>query len=109
MLKIYDMRDYLENSIAPVPLEFIRQIENEIKMGIKIGLLSAFPVSYMQGIATAIGIKDILLIGDNGDYICGDANIPPQWHCTGSESNFMECISQKSGIRLESIVIHIYQ
>lgn len=54
MLKIYDMRDYFENSIDPIPLEFIRQIENEIKEGIKIGLLSAFPISYMQGIATPL-------------------------------------------------------
>lgn len=77
MLKIYDMRDYFENSIDLIPLEFIRQIENEIKEGIKIGLLSAFPISYMQGIATAIGIKDILLIGETGNYICSDSNIPP--------------------------------
>lgn len=103
------MRDYFENSIEPIPLEFVRLIENEIKAGNKIGLLSAFPISYMQGLATAIEIKDIILIGDNGNYICGDASILPQWHCIGCKDIFMGCISQKTGIRLESIVIQKYQ
>ena len=109
VLKIYDISEYLEGFAQPIPKEFVEKIKTEIMTGIKIGLLSAYPISYMQGLAHAIGVPEIILIGENGNYICSDANIPPQWHCIGCEDNYMECISQKSGIRLESIVIQKYQ
>jgi len=108
VLKIYDISAFLQDSVKPLPKTFIEEIETEIMNGNKIGLFSAYPISYMQGLADAINIKTIILIGENGNYICGDANTPPQWYCTGNRNRFVECISQKTGIRMEDIFIKAY-
>lgn len=50
VLKIYDISEYLEGFAQPIPKEFVEKIKTEIMTGIKIGLLSAYPISYMQGL-----------------------------------------------------------
>ncbi|MEI6707967.1 MAG: HAD family hydrolase [Methylococcales bacterium] len=67
---------------SQVSNETIELLESIQKKGITIAILSGKPTAYLTGLARQLGIKDIILSGENGAEVQFGSSYPPkQFYC----------------------------
>jgi HAD superfamily hydrolase (TIGR01484 family) len=62
------------NPIQPKTVELLKQLQSD---GVKLILSSGKPASYVAGLVRQLGLKDIIVIGDNGGVIWFNHDFPP--------------------------------
>lgn len=75
--------------------ETIKLLNNIHEKGIAIVILSGKPTAYLTGLARQIGIKDIILSGENGAEVQFGVSYPPEYfyYLVENKPNYSELLS----------------